>query len=35
MKVGGRVRDIAQAPDGSILYITDASRGKLMRLVPK
>jgi glucose/arabinose dehydrogenase len=31
----GRIRDVAIAPDGSILAITDARRGALLRLTPK
>jgi glucose/arabinose dehydrogenase len=31
---GERIRDVAQAPDGSILLITDESDGKLLRLAP-
>ena len=31
---GERIRDVAQAPDGSILVITDESNGKLLRLTP-
>jgi glucose/arabinose dehydrogenase len=31
---GERIRDVAQAPDGSILVITDESNGKVLRLAP-
>jgi glucose/arabinose dehydrogenase len=31
---GERIRDVAQAPDGSILVITDESDGKVLRLAP-
>jgi glucose/arabinose dehydrogenase len=30
----GRVRDIAQAPDGALLVLTDAANGQLLRLTP-
>ncbi|MFD1343945.1 PQQ-dependent sugar dehydrogenase [Litorisediminicola beolgyonensis] len=30
----GRVRDVAQAPDGAILAVTDADNGRLVRIVP-
>ena len=30
----GRVRDVRQGPDGMIYFITDESRGELLRLVP-
>ncbi len=29
-----RIRDVRQAPDGSILVLTDSSRGRLLRLTP-
>ena len=31
---GERIRDVAQAPDGSLLVITDESNGKVVRLAP-
>lgn len=30
-----RIRDVRQAPDGSILVLTDAAQGRLLRLSPK
>jgi glucose/arabinose dehydrogenase len=30
----GRVRDVAQAPDGALLVLTDAANGQLLRLTP-
>ena len=32
---GQRIRDVAQAPDGTILVITDEDEGKVLRLRPK
>ena len=32
--MGRRIRDVAQAPDGSLLLITDAKQGELLRLSP-
>jgi aldose sugar dehydrogenase len=33
--LGERIRDVRQAPDGSILVLTDSTRGQLLRLTPK
>lgn len=33
--MGGRMRDVAVAPDGAVWVIEDADPGRLMRLVPK
>ena len=30
----GRIRDVAQGPDGNIYLLTDSSNGKLLRLSP-
>lgn len=35
IEVGERVRDVRQAPDGSIYILTDSSNGKLMKLLPR
>jgi glucose/arabinose dehydrogenase len=32
---GDRIRDVKQGPDGALYLLTDADRGKLMKLVPK
>jgi glucose/arabinose dehydrogenase len=32
--LGARIRDVAQGPDGSILVLTDAEDGRLLRLTP-
>lgn len=33
-QLGERIRDLRQAPDGSIWVLTDARNGKLLRLTP-
>ncbi len=33
--LGERIRDVRQAPDGSVLVLTDSPRGQLLRLTPK
>jgi glucose/arabinose dehydrogenase len=33
-KLGDRIRDVRQAPDGSIWLLTDARNGKVLRLTP-
>jgi len=33
--LGERIRDVRQAPDGSLLVLTDAARGQLLRVTPK
>lgn len=33
--IGERVRDVRQSPDGHIYIITDASNGKILKLLPK
>jgi aldose sugar dehydrogenase len=30
----GRIRDVAEAPDGSVWLVTDDSNGRLIRLTP-
>lgn len=35
IEIGDRVRDVRQGPDGSVLVLTDAPRGRLLRLVPE
>jgi glucose/arabinose dehydrogenase len=30
-----RLRDVRQGPDGAIYLLTDATNGRLMKLVPK
>jgi glucose/arabinose dehydrogenase len=32
---GDRIRDVKQGPDGALYLLTDADRGKLLKLVPK
>ena len=32
---GERIRDVRQAPDGSVLILTDSTRGRLLRVTPK
>lgn len=32
---GERIRDVRQAPDGSVLILTDSTGGRLLRLTPK
>ena len=32
--LGERIRDVRQAPDGSVLILTDSPRGRLLRLTP-
>jgi len=34
LKLGARIRDVAQGPDGAIYALTDESNGKLLRLTP-
>lgn len=34
IKLGARIRDVAQGPDGAIYALTDESDGKLLRLTP-
>jgi glucose/arabinose dehydrogenase len=34
LRIGERVRDVAQGPDGAIYVVTDEDNGKIMRLVP-
>jgi glucose/arabinose dehydrogenase len=34
IEVGERVRDVRQGPDGMLYLLTDAARGRLLRLVP-
>ena len=31
----GRIRDVAVAPDGAVLVLTDAGNGALLRLTPE
>ncbi len=33
-KLGDRIRDVRQAPDGAIWLLTDARNGKVLRLTP-
>ena len=33
--LGYRIRDVAQAPDGTIYVITDENDGKVLRLAPE
>ena len=33
--VGRRIRDVAQAPDGAVLLLTDGRNGELLRLTPQ
>ena len=33
--LGARVRDVRQAPDGSVYVLTDAPNGKVLRLTPQ
>jgi glucose/arabinose dehydrogenase len=35
LEVGDRVRDVRQGPDGFLYLVTDESRGKLLRVVPR
>lgn len=35
MDLDARIRDVEQAPDGSVYILTDESNGKIWRLVPK
>ncbi len=35
IEVGERVRDVRQAPDGSVYILTDSRNGKLMKLLPR
>ena len=32
--IGERIRDVRQAPDGTVWLLTDARNGKVLRLVP-
>ncbi|HRP07080.1 MAG TPA: PQQ-dependent sugar dehydrogenase [Gemmatimonadales bacterium] len=34
-ELGARIRDVVQGPDGYLYLLTDASNGKLLRVVPK
>jgi aldose sugar dehydrogenase len=34
IRMGRRIRDVAQTPDGSLLLLTDGDDGKLLRLTP-
>jgi glucose/arabinose dehydrogenase len=33
--LGERIRDVKQAPDGSLYLLTDSSRGRILKLAPK
>lgn len=33
--LGARIRDVRQGPDGALYVLTDATNGKLLRLIPK
>jgi glucose/arabinose dehydrogenase len=32
--VGERIRDVRQAPDGSLYLLTDAGNGRILRVTP-
>jgi aldose sugar dehydrogenase len=34
-EVGERIRDVAEAPDGSLYLLTDSAEGKVLRVTPK
>jgi len=34
-ELGERIRDVAEAPDGSLILLTDADPGKVLRVTPK
>jgi glucose/arabinose dehydrogenase len=34
IKMGKRIREVAQSPDGSVLLLTDGDDGELLRLTP-
>jgi glucose/arabinose dehydrogenase len=34
VKIGHRIRDVAQMPDGSLLLLTDGDNAELLRLAP-
>jgi glucose/arabinose dehydrogenase len=34
-KLGARIRDVRQGPDGLIYVLTDEDQGELLRLVPR
>lgn len=34
LKMGVRVRDVIEAPDGAVLLLTDGKDGELLRLTP-
>ena len=33
--IGERLRDVAEAPDGTLYLLTDARNGQLLRIVPR
>ena len=33
--LGERIRDVTQAPDGSLYLLTDSSNGRILKLAPK
>jgi glucose/arabinose dehydrogenase len=33
--MGGRIRDVAQGPDGALYVIEDGKDGRLIRLAPR
>jgi len=35
LELRSRIRDVEQAPDGSVYLLTDESDGKVLRLVPQ
>jgi glucose/arabinose dehydrogenase len=35
LRLGVRIRDVVQAPDGAMLLLTDQENGRILRLVPK
>jgi glucose/arabinose dehydrogenase len=35
LRLGVRIRDVAQDPDGALLLLTDEEEGRILRLVPK
>jgi glucose/arabinose dehydrogenase len=34
-ELGERIRDVAEAPDGSLYLLTDSAEGKVLRVTPK